>query len=242
MNIIQELLVLLQLDTELDKGVIKSKLEILGNDISSMSARYDTQINELNSKLASKDSELSSIRSALGVEDGITLNTEAIKAKMNDSKDISKVEEKYNEIITNLNVKFEQDKQELLNKLEEEKKKAKDLNLQNKISSIIPNIDAQDGALDDIINLLKDGADFNNLNEIIYKQGDTIRRNEKGFELSLKDRLAELESQKPYLFKPKVENGSGVGGNTSNFSNGVVGKQRSLFEQRMLDRRKQIGL
>ena len=241
MNIIQELLSLLQSDSELDKAIIKSKLEILGNDISSMSARHNTQINELNSKLANKDSELTNIRNALGVEDGITLNTEAIKAKMNDSKDISKIEEKYNEIITNLNVKFEQDKQELQNKLEEEKKKAKDLNLQNKISSIIPSINAQDGALEDIITLLKDGADFNNLNEIIYKQGDTIRRNEKGFELSLKDRLMELESQKPYLFKPKVENGSGVGGNTSNLSNGV-GKQRSLFEQRMLDRRKQIGL
>ena len=239
MNIIQELLAMLQSDNELDKGIIKSKLEILGNDISSMVTRYDTQINELNGKVSNKDSELTNIRSALNMEDGVTLNTEAIKAKMSNSNDITKVEEKYNEIITNLNVKFEQDKQELQNKLIQEQTKAKDLNIQNKISSIIPDINAQDGALEDIVTLLKDGANFNNLNEIIYKQGDVIRRNEKGFELSLKDRLAELESQKPYLFKPKVENGSGVGGNTPNLS---TGKQRSLFEQRMLDRKKQIGL
>jgi hypothetical protein len=231
MNDILELL-----DNEqLDKNLIKSKLESF---INTVKLQYENENSKLKKELDNKNAEVNDIKTALGIDKETILNTELIKAKMTNSKDISKVEDKYNEIITNLNIKFEQEKQEILNKLEEEKKKAKELNLQNKISSIIPNIEPQEGALEDIIELLKKDADFNNLGEIVYKQGDTIRRNEKGFEFSLNDRLQELQNLKPYLFKPKVEQGSSIGVNTSSFNI----KTTSVFEQRMLDRKRQLGL
>jgi len=220
---------------QLDKNLIKTKLESFINNIR---LQYENENSKLKKEINDKNIEIENIKTALGVNTDTILNTELIKAKITNNKDVSKIEDKYNEIITNLNIKFEQEKQEILNKLEEEKKKVKDLNLQNKISSIIPKINAQEGALEDIIELLKKDADFNNLNEIVYKQGDTIRRNEKGFEFSLNDRLQELQNLKPYLFKPKVEQGSSIGVNTSSFNI----KTTSVFEQRMLDRKRQLGL
>jgi hypothetical protein len=158
-------------------------------------------INNLKKTIQQKDNEIITIKDIIGIDKDTPINAELIKSKFKDDKDLTKIESKYNEIITGLNKKFEAKENEYKQQLENLTNEKRNLILEGKIKNI-PNINNQDGALDDIVRYLKENATIDDVtNNIVYKNGDDIIRNDKGLPLTIEEKLNQLKILKSIFLK-----------------------------------------
>jgi hypothetical protein len=224
---------------------LRSEIE---NYINNLENQYKIEINNLKNSLTtvktdleSKNKELFKIKTLLGLDENTPLNEELIKSKLNNNEDLSKVENKYNELIKELNEKFENKIKEYEDKIKSFENEKKSLLLENKIKEVIPNIKAQDGALEDILFNLKNSADIDDNGNIIYKDSQGVLRNEKGLPMSIYDKLKELKEKKPYLFKSEIKEGSGNANNINSNQN-ISNQITSDFQAKMLAKAKMLGI
>jgi len=199
--------------------------------------KLTNEIKDRNDKIDSLNVNLNDIKGLLGIGENIPLNKELIESKLNNTDDLQKVEDKYNEIITKLHDTHNTTLNDVKTQLASKESEIYNLQLDNKISHIIPQINPNDGALEDIIRYIKQGAIIKDNGDIAFKENDIILRNEKGFELTILDRVDELKKTRKYLFSSKINEGGNIpntGGTVLN-PNGL-----STFGLRMQQRAKQI--
>jgi len=184
--------------------------------------------------------ELDKVKDVLGVDKNLAIDETILEAKLkaNTSEELKGIEDKYNTIIANLNTKFDNDVVQYKSKISEYEKSLNTLTIENKLAGILPSINAQEGAIDDIKNNLLIGAVIEGDN-ILFKDGDTIIRNEKGFTMTIADKLETIKKQKPYLFKLDVSAGSGT---TNSGINKSANTGLTDFGSKMIDRAKALGL
>jgi hypothetical protein len=216
-------------------GLIK-ELDTLKVELS----KKDEVINELKGKSESKSELETQLREILGLDSNTPINIELIKSKLNSKKDdnLKEIEEKYNEIINNLNKQILELEQRLESEVSQYSSKVKDLELNNKISTVLPNLNIQEGAMEDVLRYLKENATLNDKGEIIYKEGDIILRDNKGQELTLQGKIEQLMETKKYLFKSDVKQGGGLNHFGSGGSNGNL----TDFGSKLLQRARTKGL
>jgi phospholipid N-methyltransferase len=197
------------------------------------------KLTDLQTKLSEKDNEILGVKELLGFDKDTPINPELIKSKLGEfkSEDISKIESKYNEIIQELNQKYQSkinDYESKINSFESEKK---ELILESKLKEVLPSLPLQAGALEDILYQLKNGADINEHGEVVYRDGDMILRNEQGLPLTIQDKIEMLKKNKPFYFKSEIKEGS----NTPNVNMGN-GVSQDPFSARMQNRLAQRGI
>jgi hypothetical protein len=225
-----------------DEEVLKQVNSLIEQEINKYKEAQSKQMNtidNLKKTIEQKDDEVITIKNIIGIDKDTPINAELIKSKFKDDKDLSKIEAKYNEIITELNKKFEVKENEYKQELETLANEKRNLILEGKIKNI-PNINPQDGALDDIVRYLKENATIDDITDnILYKNGDDIIRNEKGLPLTIEEKLTQLKNTKKYLFKTDVQ----VDKSTSIPNNQYIyNSKNSDFASRMRQRALQLGI
>jgi len=225
-----------------DEEVLKQVNSIVEQEINKYKEAQSKQmntINELKKTIENKDSEIASIKNIIGIDKDTPINEELIKSKfVENNKDLTKIEAKYNEIISELNKKFEAKENEYKQQLETLANEKRNLILEGKIKNI-PNINPQEGALEDIVRYLKENANIDDVTgNIIYKNGDDIIRNDKGLPLTIEEKLTQLKNTKKYLFKTDVQ----IDKSTSIPNNPIYSNKNSDFASRMRQRALQLGI
>lgn len=225
-----------------DEEVLKQVNSLIEQEINKYKEAQSKQMNTIDNLkkiIEQKDDEVITIKNIIGIDKDTPINAELIKSKFKDDKDLSKIEAKYNEIITELNKKFEVKENEYKQQLENLANEKRNLILEGKIKNI-PNINPQDGALDDIVRYLKENATIDDITDnILYKNGDDIIRNEKGLPLTIEEKLTQLKNTKKYLFKTDVQ----VDKSTSIPNNQYIyNSKNSDFASRMRQRALQLGI
>jgi hypothetical protein len=225
-----------------DEEVLKQVNSLIEQEINKYKEAQSKQMNTIDNLkkiIEQKDDEVITIKNIIGIDKDTPINAELIKSKFKDDKDLSKIEAKYNEIITELNKKFEVKENEYKQELETLANEKRNLILEGKIKNI-PNINPQDGALDDIVRYLKENATIDDITDnILYKNGDDIIRNEKGLPLTIEEKLTQLKNTKKYLFKTDVQ----VDKSTSIPNNQYIyNSKNSDFASRMRQRALQLGI
>jgi hypothetical protein len=225
-----------------DEEVLKQVNSLIEQEINKYKEVQSKQmetINNLKKTIQQKDNEIITIKDIIGIDKDTPINAELIKSKFKDDKDLTKIESKYNEIIAELNKKFEAKENEYKQQLENLTNEKRNLILEGKIKNI-PNINNQDGALDDIVRYLKENATIDDVtNNIVYKNGDDIIRNDKGLPLTIEEKLNQLKNTKKYLFKTDVQ----VDKSTTIPNNYIYSNSKSTdFASRMRQRALQLGI
>jgi hypothetical protein len=201
-----------------------------------------TNMDILSNQVVSKDeeittvtAELKSIKDLLGISADMPVNKELIESKLSSGDaNLDSIESKYNDMILTINNKHNNEISKLTHEISKYKEDIYDLKIDTKISTL-GDVNANEGALDDINRYLKANAHINPNGTIGYKKDGVIVRNDKGFEMTLDDKLKELKHDRKYLFKSEVQQGGNLPASNSNNSSS---SGLSAFGLRMAQRSK----
>ena len=201
-----------QLETLIHSETVDAQqVKVLASQVKDVIIGLKSQENIANSKLqdaiTSRDKAkqlLQGVKGSLGLDEKSELDLTLLDSRLNStSEDVKKVEARYSEQLQSVSAKAKEKEEELHQELEGYKQNMQVMKMQTELSKVSYN--ALDANADSLVkNLLSDSANFED-GSIVYKIDGVVQKNSNGINLSVQDKINQLQDTHSFLFKSEAQ-------------------------------------